>query len=51
MKIRHIKIERFRGIRELEDRVGGDIVCLMGPGNSTKKTILDAVEFKREPDE
>jgi ABC-type thiamine transport system ATPase subunit len=49
MKIRHIKIERFRGIRELEWRVGGDFVCLVGPGDSTKTTILDAVEFALSP--
>jgi len=44
MKIRHIKIERFRGIRELDWRVGGEFVCLVGPEDSTKTTILDAVE-------
>jgi hypothetical protein len=49
MKIRHIKIERFRGIREMEWRVGGDFVCLVGPGDSTKTTILDAVEFALSP--
>lgn len=49
MKIKYIKIERFRGIRELEWRVGGDFVCLVGPGDSTKTTILDAVEFALSP--
>lgn len=64
MKIRHIKIERFRGIQGLEWRVGGDFVCLVGParfdaplktgvcsgqGVSTKTTILDAVEFALSP--
>jgi len=49
MKIRHIKIERFRGIREMEWHVGGDFVCLMGPGDSTKTTILDAVEYALSP--
>ena len=49
MKIRHIKIERFRGIRKMEWRVGGDFVCLVGPGDSTKTTILDAVEFALSP--
>ncbi|MBM4164525.1 MAG: ATP-binding protein [Lentisphaerae bacterium] len=45
MKIRHIRIERFRGIRELEWRVGGAFVCLVGPGDSTKTTNFDAFEF------
>ena len=49
MKIRLIKIDRFRGIRELEWRVGGSFVCLVGPGDSTKTTILDAVEFALSP--
>lgn len=49
MRIRHIKIERFRGIRELDWCVDGDFVCLIGPGDSTKTTILDAVEFALSP--
>lgn len=49
MNIHHIKIERFRGIRELDWRVGGDFVCFVGPGDSTKTTILDAVEFALSP--
>jgi putative ATP-dependent endonuclease of the OLD family len=49
MKIRHVQIERFRGIRELSWRVGGDFACLVGPGDSTKTTILDAIEFALSP--
>lgn len=49
MKIKCIKIERFRGIRELNWHVGGNLVCLVGPGDSTKTTILDAVEFSLSP--
>jgi ribose 1,5-bisphosphokinase PhnN len=49
MKIRHIQIERFRGIRQMEWRVGGNFVCLVGPGDSTKTTILDAIEFALSP--
>lgn len=45
MKLRHVKIERFRGIKKLEWNVGGDFVCLLGPGDSTKTTILDAIDF------
>jgi hypothetical protein len=33
----------------MEWRVGGNFVCLVGPGDSTKTTILDAVEFALSP--
>ncbi len=49
MKVRHVKIERFRGIREMNWCVGGDFACLVGPGDSTKTTILDAVEYALSP--
>jgi len=44
MKLRRVQIERFRGIKSLDWKLGGDFVCLIGPGDSTKTTILDAVE-------
>lgn len=49
MKIRRIRIERFRGIKELQWDVGGDFMCLIGPGDSTKSTILDAIELALSP--
>ena len=49
MKIRHIRVERFRGIRELDWDIVGDMVCLIGPGDSTKTTILDAISMCLSP--
>jgi predicted ATP-dependent endonuclease of OLD family len=45
MQVKHLRIERFRGIRELDWSVGGGFICLIGPGDSTKSTILDAIDF------
>lgn len=45
MQIRHIKVNNFRGIRQTEWTVNSSIACLIGPGDSTKSTILDAIEF------
>ncbi len=45
MIIRHLRIENFRGIRELDWHLHGRILCLVGPNDSTKTTILDAVEL------
>lgn len=49
MKIHRVEIERFRGIEKLDWRVGGGFVCLVGPGDSTKSTILDAIDFTLSP--
>ncbi|MFC1706922.1 ATP-dependent endonuclease [Planctomycetota bacterium] len=49
MRIRQLKIERFRGIRELQWDVAGCFVCLIGPGDSCKSTILDAIELVNSP--
>lgn len=44
MRIRHIKIRNFRGIRELDWPVPNrNMLCLIGRGDSTKSTILEAV--------
>ena len=47
--IRHIRVENFRGIRSLDWHIGGRIVCLVGPGDSCKTTILDAIEYGLSP--
>ncbi len=49
MKIRHINIQRFRGIKELDWTVNGEFICLIGPGDSTKSAILDAIECALSP--
>ncbi|TPG33789.1 ATP-dependent nuclease [Mycolicibacterium hodleri] len=45
MRIRRVDIENFRGIKELTWIIAKDqnFVCLIGPGDSTKTTILDAM--------
>ena len=43
MRIRHLAIRRFRGIRELDWSVRGQMICLIGQGDSTKSTILNAL--------
>lgn len=49
MKLRYIKIERFRGIKKLEWHLESDFVCLIGPGDSRKSTILDAIDYALTP--
>lgn len=49
MRLRKVQIERFRGIKRLDWNVGGRFVCLVGPGDSTKTTILDAIELALSP--
>jgi recombinational DNA repair ATPase RecF len=45
MRLCHLKIERFRGIKSVEWTVREDFLCLIGPGHSTKSTIVDAIEL------
>ena len=49
MRVRHVKIKNFRGIRELEWDIRSDFVCLIGPGDATKTTILDAITYALGP--
>ena len=49
MKIKYIKIHNFRGISQLDWDVSGRFVCLIGPGDSTKSTILEAIELALTP--
>lgn len=44
-RIRAIEIKNFRGIRDLAWRPSPGINCLIGPGDSGKSTILDAIDF------
>lgn len=43
--IRQLRIERFRGIRSLEWTPGPGINGIIGPGDSGKSTILDAIDL------
>ena len=49
MRIRQIEIRNFRGIRELCWAPGQSMNCLIGPGDSTKTTVLDAIELALNP--
>lgn len=49
MQIRRISIQRFRGIRSLEWTLTAPMVCLIGANDSTKTTILDAIEYTLSP--
>src|SRR5260370_2703280 len=44
MRIRHLSIRNFRGIRELDWALPNKtLFCLIGRGDSTKSTILEAL--------
>ena len=49
MLIKHIEINHFRGIKTLDWHINGRLACLVGPGDSTKTTILDAIELALAP--
>lgn len=49
MKIRHLSIRNFRGIHELEWNITESFICLIGQGDSTKSTILDAIHLCLSP--
>lgn len=44
-RIRKVEIENFRGIQSLSWLPKDGINCLIGPGDSGKSTILDAIDF------
>lgn len=43
MRVRKLSIRNFRGIRTFDWNVDTNLICLVGPGDSTKTTILDAL--------
>lgn len=49
MKIRHVDIQNFRGIRRLTWSLNSDFNCLIGPGDSCKTTFLNALDFALAP--
>jgi putative ATP-dependent endonuclease of the OLD family len=44
-RIRQITIENFRSIKKLTWSSSAGINCLIGPGDSGKSSILDAIDF------
>ena len=50
MKLRHLSIRNFRGIEKLDWAVPeANLVCLIGRGDSTKSSILDAIRYALFP--
>ncbi|WP_442110814.1 ATP-dependent nuclease [Pseudomonas sp. NUPR-001] len=50
MRIAHVQIQNFRGITALRWTPGAEpICCIIGPGDSSKTTILDATEAVLSP--
>ena len=49
MKIKHIEIQNFRGIKYLSWFVKGNFNCIIGPGDSCKTTILCALDYALSP--
>lgn len=49
MKIRYLEIENLRGIKKLSSKIPSDFICLIGPGDSCKSTILSAIEYALSP--
>jgi hypothetical protein len=49
MRIVLIEIDNFRGIKSLRWAPGAKVNCLIGPGDSTKTTVLDAIELALNP--
>jgi len=45
MKIRKVEIDNFRGIKKVSWCPSEGINCLIGPGDSCKSTILDAIDY------
>ncbi|MFO0750338.1 MAG: AAA family ATPase [Myxococcota bacterium] len=49
MRLRRLEIENFRGIVRLDWRHIGETTALVGPGDSCKSTVLDAIERVLSP--
>ena len=45
MYIKRLKINNFRGIKDLDKEFNNRLICLIGNSDSTKTTILDAIEY------
>ena len=49
MRLRRLEIEKFRGVKSMDWRYIPDTAALVGPGDSGKSTILDAIERVLSP--
>lgn len=49
MRIRHLEIRNFRGIKSLDWQITGDFNCIIGSGDACKTTILTALDYALSP--
>lgn len=49
MKIRHLTIDNFRGVGSLDWTISHDYIVLVGPADSAKTTILEAIGWVLSP--
>lgn len=49
MRLWQLRVERFRGIQELDWRIDQRVCCLIGAGDNCKSTILEAVGLLGTP--
>lgn len=49
MRIKYIEIRNFRGIKFLTWQVKGNFICIIGPGDTCKSTILTALDYALSP--
>lgn len=49
MQLRYLQVVNFRGIASLKWRPNHSFCCLIGPGDSGKSTVLEAVEAALSP--
>ena len=49
MRVKHVEVRNFRGIKSLSWKVKGNFNCIVGPGDTCKTTILTAMDFALSP--
>lgn len=49
MRVRHVEVRNFRGIKSLSWHVRGNFCCIIGPGDTCKTTILTALDYALSP--
>lgn len=49
MRLLEVSVKHFRGLEQLRWVPAGATACLLGPGDSGKSTLLDAVEIALSP--
>src|SRR5688572_25465901 len=49
MRVQHLSVRNFRGIRELDWTLDARFAVLIGPGDAGKSTVLDALALATSP--